>query len=416
MASGRTSRRKISSGGGPSIGRTALLNSHRPSVVVFVDPPLRPGRSPTIFAGMPLGRNGAPALQVVMSDQRRGAETFAFDLSVELERRGVASPIVALRAERQGPVDQRLAIRTLGRRSLAPATMVALRRTARASSAAVAVAHGSRTLPACAVALAGTGVPFVYRSIGDPAAWAGRGLRRRRTAAFLRRARAVVALWPGAAAALTEIHGVPAERVRVIPNGVPAERFPLAGESARDRGRRRFGLPENASVVGYVGSLTEEKNVGTVIAVLGRLPGAWLLVAGAGPERAALERQAEEQAPGRVRFAGPIARPADALAAADVVVLASRTEGMPGVLIEAGLSGRPVVATAVGAVPDVVVDGQTGFLVEPGDVDALRAGIERALGVGSAMGPAARARCLERFEIGRVAQMWADLLAETASA
>jgi glycosyltransferase involved in cell wall biosynthesis len=262
-------------------------------------------------------------------------------------------------------------------------------------------------------------VPFVYRSIGDPAAWAGVGVRRWRTAALLRRARAVVALWPGAAATLTDRHGVPAERIRVIPNGVPAARFPPAGEAARAHGRRRFGLPEGVPVAAYVGSLTPEKDVGALIAAVAGLPTVWLLVAGAGPERAALERQAGEAAPGRVRFAGPIESAADALAAADVVVLASRTEGMPGVLIEAGLTGRPAVATAVGAVPDVVVDGETGVLVaagEAGAAGALAAGIERALAGGEAMGAAARARCLDRFEIARVGSMWADLLAEAARA
>jgi glycosyltransferase involved in cell wall biosynthesis len=102
--------------------------------------------------------------------------------------------------------------------------------------------------------------------------------------------------------------------------------------------------------------------------------------------------------------------PADALAAADVVVSCSRTEGMPGVLIEAGLSGRPAVATDVGGVAEIVRDGETGMLVRPGDVGGLTAALVRALAERSRLGVAARAHCLATFEIGVVADGWADLL------
>jgi glycosyltransferase involved in cell wall biosynthesis len=108
--------------------------------------------------------------------------------------------------------------------------------------------------------------------------------------------------------------------------------------------------------------------------------------------------------------------PGDALAAADVVVSCSRTEGMPGVLIEAGLSARPAVATDVGGVGEIVRDGETGLLVRPGDVDALTAAIGRALAERDRLGAAARARCLAHFEIGPVADGWADLLRSLGAA
>jgi glycosyltransferase involved in cell wall biosynthesis len=366
---------------------------------------------------MPRRRNGAPALHVVVSDQRRGAESFALDLASELERRGLVSSLVALHRSGNGGRDHdRLPIKALGHDTLSPATLVALRRAARSSSASIAVAHGSRTLPACAAALAGTRVPFVYRSIGDPSVWSGQGWRRWWTAALLRRARRIVVLWPGAAATLRTIHRVPADRIRVIPNAVPAARFPLADQAARAKARARFRLPIDAPVIASVGSLTPEKDVGASIAAVARLPEVTLLVAGAGPERAALEARAGIEAAGRVRFAGSVAGSGDVLAAADVVVLSSRTEGMPGLLIEAGLTGRPVVATDVGAVAEIVADNETGVVVPGGDIDALAAGLARALADNGAMGRAARARCLDRFEIGVVADIWADLLAETATA
>ncbi len=174
----------------------------------------------------------------------------------------------------------------------------------------------------------------------------------------------------------------------------------------------RFGLPTEASVLGYVGSLTSEKQVDAAIAAFARIPDAFLLVAGSGPQRAALEALATREAPSRVRFVGTLVDPAPLYAAADAVILASRTEGMPGVLIEAGLSGRPAVAFDVGAVAEVVADGETGVVVPPGDVPALAAGARRVLGDAAAMGAAARRRCLERFEIGVVGADWAGVLAE----
>src|SRR5262249_6012690 len=96
--------------------------------------------------------------------------------------------------------------------------------------------------------------------------------------------------------------------------------------------------------------------------------------------------------------------------AADVVVLTSRTEGLPAVLVEAGLCGVPVVATDVGFVRDVVVDGHTGVVVPFGDRAAIDTGIRRALEEGDRMGPAARARCEAHFSLATVGDVWNRLL------
>ena len=354
------------------------------------------------------------ALGVLRSDRRRGAETFGMDLAAEFSARGLDAPVVALASagEPNGqPVD------ALGPGPLAPATLRALRRRATGGEGGVVIAHGSKTLPACALALAGAPVPFVYRSIGDPRAWSATGWRRWRTSVLLRRPALITALWPGAADTLAAQHGVPRERLRIAPNGVPAARCPVPGDAERAAARTRFGLPEDAAVAGYVGSFTTEKQVGAAIAAVARVPGAWLLLAGDGPERASLAAQAAADAPGRVVFAGVTPGAGPVLAASDAVVLPSRTEGMPGVLIEAGLGGRPAVATDVGGVGEVVADGETGVLVPPGNVAALAAGLVRALGdEGPGLGRAARRRCLDRFEIGVVGAVWAGLVEEVAGA
>ncbi|HLT70882.1 MAG TPA: glycosyltransferase family 4 protein [Acidimicrobiales bacterium] len=350
--------------------------------------------------------DGEVVLHVVTAARRRGAETFAVDLAESLSARGTPSEVVALAPADAGDP---LPVPVLGRRALAPATLRALRRRARRARAVVA--HGSRTLPAAALALAGLRTPAVYRSIGDPAAWAGTGRRRLQTRLLLSRMDAVTVLWPAAADEVHRLHGVPRSRLHVLPNAVPAHRCPVPGAADRAAARQRFALPTEAPVVAVVGALAPEKRVGDVIAAVAALPDANLLVAGDGPERAALEERAAAEAPGRVVFAGSLPGPAAALAAADVVALPSRTEGMPGVLIEAGLSGLPAVATDVGGVDQVVVDGETGVLVPPGDVAALTAGLRRALAERDRLGAAARRRCLDRFEIGPVADRWRDLLA-----
>lgn len=343
-------------------------------------------------------------LHVITSTQRRGAETFAVDLAAALAARDVSGEVVALAPGAGRTLD----VEALGGRALVPATLRALR--SRAAAARLVVAHGSRTLPACAAALVG-GPPVVYRSIGDPAAWAGRGLRRARTRLLLSRMAAVTVLWPAAGESVRALHHVPAERIHVIPNAVPAGRCPVPDAGARRAARQALGLPAEAPVVAAIGALGSEKRVGDAVAACAALPEVHLLVAGDGPERPALERRAAAEAPGRAHFAGTLPGPAQALAAADVVVLPSRTEGMPGVLIEAGLSGVPAVASDVGGVSQIVRDGETGVLVAPGDVVALAAGLRRALAERQALGAAARRHCLAEFEIEPVAARWADLAA-----
>jgi glycosyltransferase involved in cell wall biosynthesis len=344
---------------------------------------------------------------VISSTQRRGAEMFAADLALDLGRRGIASDVVALTAGGDG---EPLPFPVLGRRPFDPSTLRALRRAS--GSAGAVVAHGSRTLPACGLALVGAGVPFVYRSIGDPAVWSATTARRMRTAVLLRRARIVTVLWTGAADVLTRGRAVPPGRIRVVPNGVDAARCPVPDAFDRLLARERFRLPADAPVLAYLGSLTGEKQVDAVITAVARIPGAFLLVAGSGPERAGLQTLAAREARSRVHFVGTVADPAFAYAAADAVILASRTEGMPGVLIEAALSGLPAVAFDVGAVAEVVADGETGIVVPPGDVAALVTGAKQVLRDAAAMGAAARRRCLDRFEIGVVGAQWAEVLNE----
>jgi glycosyltransferase involved in cell wall biosynthesis len=285
------------------------------------------------------------ALIVLTTAARRGAEIEGHRLTAELGRRGASATVVALSSAPAGV--EPLPVDVLGRR-IGPGALRRLRRLARDHD--VVVALGSRTLPACALALIGARVPWVYRSIGDPSAWAGGRARRARTALLMRRASAVVALWEGAAAWLRGNYGV--RRVVVIPNARSSSHFRPASADERERARReRFG--DAGPTVAMVGALTGEKRPELGVRIVAEVPGANLLVAGDGPLRPSLEDLAAALLPGRAQFLGSIEDVRSAYAAADVLVLPSSTEGMPGVVIEALMCGVPVVASRVGAVASI---------------------------------------------------------------
>lgn len=344
-------------------------------------------------------------LQVVSDADRRGAQVAAADVQEALTKRGWQFRTVALQP---GRLDARLDVPVLGPRRFAAETLRALR--AETREAGVVIGCGSSTLPACALASLGTGVPFVYRSIGDLPYWTRTRAKRIRVRAELRRTARVVALWQGAADVLPREFGVAPQHVVVIPNGVSGTRFPPVDRSRRPEARRRLDIAADRPTLVVLGALSPEKDVGAAIRVLPALPDCQLVVAGDGPERAPLERLAEEVAPGRVLFTGVVEEPATVFAAADVLVLTSRSEGMPAALIEAGLSGLPCVATDVGGVRDVVRPGETGEVVPPGDRSALADAVRSALDRAESYGAAARRHCLARFEMDVVADAWEELL------
>ena len=175
--------------------------------------------------------------------------------------------------------------------------------------------------------------------------------------------------------------GVPRARITVIPNGVDAARFvpPAPAEEARQ------ALSADASpLVGSVGCLAARKDYGTLLEALRLLADRGLAfrvaLVGDGPDRAALEaRCAALGLADRVRFLGERADVDRLLPGMDVFVLSSREEGIPNALLEAMAAGRACVATAVGGTPEVLRDGETGWLVPPGEPAALADALGQAL-------------------------------------
>ncbi len=376
-------------------------------------------------------------LSVVTSTDRRGAEVAAVQLGDALIQRGVRVATVALwpgavAGSSPSPTEGALDLPTLGRRRHDPAALAALGR--RCRSAEVVVGHGSSTLPFGATATTLARRPFVYRSIGDPVYWATSRARRVRAGAAMRRAVRVVAMWPGAAEHLVDLYGVDPDRIEVIPTGVPTAGFVPTPAADRPQARRALSahlqahtLATGAAVapaidpdrplIAYLGALSGEKDPGLAIEAMVGLADAQLVMAGTGSSRDVLVARAGRMAPGRVHLIGPLREPARLLAAADALVLPSRTEGIPAVAIEAGLCGLAVVARNVGGVAEVVADGETGVLVGERSPDAMAAALASVVGSsasadhGAALGAAARERCLARFALDVVAERWDELLA-----
>ena len=192
-------------------------------------------------------------------------------------------------------------------------------------------------------------------------------------------------------------------RTDVIPSGVDTGRF----APGRDREAAKTGLgfvPETA-LIGTVGRLEPRKGTDTLldaVAALGAArPDVALVVVGEGPLRGELAARAERLGiAARVRLLGDRADVDDVLAALDVFVLPSRTEGMSNALLEAMAMALPVVATAVGGTPEVIADGRSGLLVPSDDPAAMAAAIGRVLADparGRGLGEVARSVVEERY-------------------
>ena len=195
------------------------------------------------------------------------------------------------------------------------------------------------------------------------------------------------------------------ERIRTI--GVAVEGSagaepPARRPGARDRARRALGIPAGATVVGTVGRLTYQKAPADFLAMISHLGpagvvGAWV---GGGELAGHVSRLASAQPPGRVVLAGERADVPELLPAFDVFVLPSLYEGLPTAVVEAMVCGIPVVATAVNAVSDVVVPGETGFLVPPRRPDLMASTVRYLLdhpAAAARMADTARARLGDRF-------------------
>jgi glycosyltransferase involved in cell wall biosynthesis len=194
----------------------------------------------------------------------------------------------------------------------------------------------------------------------------------------------------------------PPDRVRTIPPATEGLVRPT-GTAARGLARRRLGLPAGVRLVGTVGRVDYQKAPELWIEALSMIPGddVWGVWIGDGPMRETLLDKARRfGVADRFTLLGHRDDAVELLPALDVFALASRYEGLPCALIEAVEAGVPIVATAVNALPDIVVPGETGLLVSPQDPRSLARAIRYMLddpAEGARMAAAARVRVGDHY-------------------
>jgi glycosyltransferase involved in cell wall biosynthesis len=222
---------------------------------------------------------------------------------------------------------------------------------------------------------------------------------------------------------MVSVEHLPLEKVVHLPNGVP--RLP---ESAEAKVRAELGIDDSAPVVVSVSVLRAQKALDVLVRAAQRvhaaIPEVRFLIVGEGPERDKLVGLVRELAlEDVVLFTGHRTDIGDVLAASDVVASSSVFEGSPLALMESIGAGRPVVATRVGGVPEIVQNGVEGFLVPPGDPEALADRLLvllRDRDLRERMGAAGRERQRSEFDIQvmvrRLEQLYGSLFARTARA
>ncbi len=207
------------------------------------------------------------------------------------------------------------------------------------------------------------------------------------------------------------------QRLEVIYNGVDPRLFEGGPDPEL---RATWGCGDGCTVVGFVGQLDERKGIQILLPaferVAARVPGARLVLVGRGP-LASLVEQFQRNSPvgGRVVLAGFQRDIPRIMRSIDVLVLPSLWEGFGIVLIEAMAAGKPVVASDVSSIPEIVVADRTGLLVPPNDVEALARALERVLGdcaLAARLGAAGRVRVRELFTLDRMVDRWERLVKE----
>lgn len=284
-----------------------------------------------------------------------------------------------------------------------PRALVALRRAIRLLEPAVVIAHGGEPLLYCGLAVPRQ-TPLIYYRIGGLAKKVRGRVRGALYRRLVRRADVVAGVSDETLVDARVVLGADPAKLRLVPNG--RDPYVFAAKSAP------VGDPARLL---WVGHLAPGKGAELFVRIVRDLRSQRADVeaslVGDGPLASVIEHDA---AAARVAMLGRRDDVADLLAASDIVCFTSTgVEGLPGVLIEAGLSGRPVVSTDVDGSRTVVEDGVTGFVVDRHDPSAFVAAVRRLVDdveLRQRMGAAGRIRCAERFTLAASAEQWRGLL------
>lgn len=280
-----------------------------------------------------------------------------------------------------------------------------------------------KTIGALAAGHTGTPCVFHVRNVHEHA---GKVLLYARTLARLRQVKRIIAVSEASAAPYRRF--APA-KVTVIPNGVDLAGYDPA-RVPRGEFRRELGIEPTAILVGYTGQFIPRKGLDVLIRAAARLlpgrPDLQFVAVGQTPTGSAVDYLAQYEAlardlgiSARMRFVGFRDDIRPAVVDFDLLVLPAWQDPFPRSIIEALALGVPVVASAVGGIPEIVEHDRHGLLVAPGDVDALAGALaalvddpvrRRTLGL------AARARALERCDVARLTREIEDVLSDAAAA
>jgi glycosyltransferase involved in cell wall biosynthesis len=351
-------------------------------------------------------------LHVVATGDRRGAETFAGDLTRALAPE-VEQRVLVLRSSNGVSVPFGGKVKTVAGNGSATGirTGRAIHRVLADWRPDVVQTHGGealkRTIPVS------WRTPVVYRRIGSKD-WIETTAKRRLYSGLMRRAARTVTLSERLRRETIDAFGLDPDSVVTIGNAIDPNR--VRARRSRVAVRREFSVRPSEALMLWVGALAAEKDPMAAVRVADALPDtARLLLVGDGPLRPSVEAEIERLGLARrAKCVGSRDDVGDMLAAADLLLLTSVTEGVPGIAMEAATTGIPVVAFAVGGVPDAVTDGVTGVLVEPGSIEGMFEAAASLLADrdrGRSLGSAARARSA-RFDIGAVAARYLRLYQE----
>jgi glycosyltransferase involved in cell wall biosynthesis len=347
-------------------------------------------------------------LIVTATDRRRGAEVFTERLGAGLTGHGWVVQTVSLTSSGDG---RRVDVEPLtGVSSARPGRLN--RRISRALAGRIeefapdiVLANGGSTLRYGALATRSSDVPLVYVAIGEPEYWIRSAVSRAANRWMLGRVSMALAVCDATKRQLLDLDPSLAGRVHVTYTGVPDEMFAV-----------RRSMREGPLRVAMIGSLSDEKNPLLALRSVARVPGVLLRLVGGGPLMNSLRDEvAALGLSDRVELTGAVDDVVPHLAWANLLLLTSRTEGLPGAVLEAGAASVAALAVDVGGVREAVSDGISGIVVGAGDEDGVVGALSRLAAdpeLVRRMGRAARLHMKERFAMDHIIAGYAARLAE----
>jgi glycosyltransferase involved in cell wall biosynthesis len=366
---------------------------------------------------------------VVKATRLSGAERHLLILLPALRALGIDARLLLL-VERDKPMDSIAAAcaaqgvpleRLVVRRGLDLTIVSRLTRTLRAQAPAIVHTHLIHADIYGMLAARAAGVPTLITTRHNDDAFRRQQPVRLLNALNWRAVRAGVVISQSLAGFVRQVESAPAHKVHVIPYGLPHTRqTPAELETRRLRLRAELGLAPETLLLGIISRLIEQKGIPYAIQAVRLIaddfPQAHLVIAGDGDRESALRQQAATLGLGpRVHFLGWRQDAPDVIAALDVFLMPSLWEGFGLTLLEAMSARVPVVASHVSAIPEVVVHGETGYLVAPRDPEAIAHALRLLLPdrlLRQHLGLNGEDRLETFFSVERMARQTADLYAQ----